>query len=271
MAIQAGCRQKPAHGVVIGLSDSIFTTETIEITEPSSSSGASSDDGDSMDISPPIIAAIAIGSLVLMLLAAGCTYMQIRKRRNRRARQRRGSPLSFRCQTHVTPMTPNFPSQDSSREKPYVNPAEALSSNPVVMPEKVATVPMTAAPTPPQNGYASPESHFTTPTSTTSNHSNAPLLASSNNPRPPTEFPNPPSTLPGLAITTPEGSSAAYFEQQPTTASTSLWGTPGSTRDLTPKSNLQRVPPSANMRIQTTFPPPPRPKRWGGFSRDQST
>lgn len=259
MAIRAGCEQQPADGVLVGLSDTVFTTSAIEIALPSSSSGVAADDDASNGLSPPIIAAVAIGALVLILLGAGCTYMQIRKRQNRRARLRRASALSFRCQTHVTPKTPNFPREDVQRpppmEKSYVDPADALNSNPITRPTPnsrrvtITTTVTPIKPPPPVRGYPSPETYYTTPTSTTSSHSNAPLLSNSYKPYQPTEYIYPPSTLPGLAITTPDVSPPPEQQNFPYS------------QEQTGASGGRKSPVGST--LQVSFPPPPpRPRRW---------
>lgn len=221
--------------------------------------------------------------------------MQYRKRRNRTARQRRASPLSFRCQTHVTPRTATFPSEpEDVPEKPYVDPSAALRSNPVKLDTekgKGVSVRTYVVPAPPSvhspGRFAgspgaltrSPEMDFTTPTSTTSVRSNAPLLATSYRPYVPSEYGIPTQNLPGLAITTSESSSPSIQQQGFSASSpsafgerrqlrvetqTSLWERPGgqpATRDLTRKRASPVGMPVSSMSIQMEFPPPPGHKR----------
>lgn len=289
IGIQAGCEQQPANGIIVGLNDTVFTTSTIQIVDPSTSS---SDSASSMDLSPPVIAGISIGALVFFLLALGCGYMQFRKRRNRIARQRRASPLSFRCQTHVTPRTATFPAEDEEvQEKPFVDPSAALGSNPVkldkgkgvsVRTDVVNAPPMVHSPGrfagSPGTLTRSPEMDFTTPTSTTSVRSNAPLLATSYRPYVPAEYGIPSQSLPGLAITTSEAS--PFTEQRAFSGSSpssfgeprklrvetqaSMWERPGeqqASRDLTRKRASPVGMPVSSMSIQMEFPPPPGQKR----------
>jgi hypothetical protein len=247
-AIQAGCEQQPAAGITVGLSDTVFTSQPITIVLPKSST--SDDSSNSTALSTPVIAGIAIGAAVAFLLAAGCIYMQIRKRKNRAARAaHRASPLSFRCQTHLTPRTPNFPDgveeekkEEVIGEKHFIDPAAALGSNPVDgsrwhSPDSVAyssaqaaraglSSVTTAIPRPPapavvthQQSYSSSsprlqspdDQHHRTPTSTTSN---APLLPSFR-PYVPAEYTNhSPFPVPGIAVSTPEETSSPYMAQQ---------------------------------------------------------
>ena len=245
-AIEAGCEQRPADTIVVGLDDTVFTTKTISIVDPTSESDSDSGDSQGLHLSPAVIAGIAIGGFVLLLFVVGCTYMQIRKRRNRRARTRRTSPLDFRCQTHLTPRTPNFPSTAAESEKknrPYVDPAAALGSNPVTMTnrqnpggkQQMSTVGI-SVPTPPpvhspSLSFVSPTDHFRTPTSTTSVRSNMPLLLASSSSAAakaaaPPYKPYVPSDYgaqyhefnkgtPGLAISTSEVEVSPYVGQQP--------------------------------------------------------
>ncbi|KND93858.1 hypothetical protein TOPH_01832 [Tolypocladium ophioglossoides CBS 100239] len=106
IALEAGCKQKPAPGLLLGLNATVFSNTTIQITQPSSSpAGSGSSSSPSTPLSTPAIAAIAIGGLVALALAAACVFVQLRKRRNRAAR---ASALLFRCKT---PRTGTFVTQ----------------------------------------------------------------------------------------------------------------------------------------------------------------
>jgi hypothetical protein len=138
-ALEAGCRQRPAPGVVIGLNATVFSDQAIAIVDPKAEEDTS-DAGSGLKLSTPVIAAIAIGAAVAVLVVAGCVFMHVRKRRARARlgadggikRRRRASPLSFQCQTHLTPRDPNFQlGLEPVDEKPYMDPAAALGSNPV--------------------------------------------------------------------------------------------------------------------------------------------
>ena len=297
-AVQAGCQQQPKDGVTVGLSDTVFTDDRITITLPSSSSGTSSD-SNSSPLSTPVIVGIAIGATVLVLIAAGCVYMQLRKRRNRAAREaRRASPLSFRCQTHLTPMTATFPPDvDVKEEKAFVDPAAALSSNPVGKADalrshaglhsittSIPRPPPAAAVTTPHGSSPrihSPDDYYQTPTSTTSN---APLL-SSFRPYVPAEYGQNNAMIPGIAVSTPEETSppSALSPQQRHLSpriggmsprieqkgwhnrpSQNAW-TPQDpkaveivARDLARGKRVVSGSPTSATLIQTSFPPPPK-------------
>lgn len=224
----------------------------------------------------------------------GCGYMHFRKRKNRKARARRASPLSFRCQTHITPRTATFPPDaEDINEKPFVDPAAALSSNPVrmsgaqgngvsVRTDVVSTPQMVHSPgqfaAPPGALTRSPEMDYTTPTSTTSVRSNAPLLATSYRPYVPSDYGVRGNGLPGLAITTNEGlqesqnrvfsgpSPSSVGGQQKLRVDTRspLWERPGAqqaTRDLTKKRASPVGMPVSCHSLRMEYPPPPGSRR----------
>lgn len=159
--------------------------------------------------------------------------MQIRRRRNRAARAaRRASPLSFRCQTHLTPMTATFPEgSGGEQEKAFVDlSAAALGSNPVSSWQSHDNMRShaglhsitTSIPKPPAPAVAiphmtspriqSPDDYFQTPTSTTSN---APLLASFR-PYVPSDYNAGGQLIPGVAVSIPqETSSPSFSPRQP--------------------------------------------------------
>lgn len=194
--------------------------------------------------------------------------MQIRKRKNRAARAaaaaHRASPLSFRCQTHLTPMTPNFPEKSAAeevKEKHFIDPAAALGSNPVNgskwhSPDSLAysssqaaraglsnvttSIPRPPAPTATthQPYSSSPrlqspdDQYHQTPTSTTSN---APLL-SSFRPYVPAEYTGTsPFPVPGIAVSTPEETSSPYFSHHQQRGSPNLGAAGGFQQRSTPR------------------------------------
>jgi hypothetical protein len=202
--------------------------------------------------------------------------MQIRRRRNIK-RIRRASPLEFRCQTHVTPLTAEFP--PGVGEKQYVSPSAALGSNP---PGRKLTSIVTSTPAVPAKvAAASPWlAEYTTPTSTTSVRSNAPLLSSGYKPYVPSDYGM--SGPPGLAITTSERS--PYQEQrgfpsprqpQPSLLERGspspqpnqrLWDQPEAGRIVRDFGRRRESPvvggsPTSMTNIQTSFPPPPSGRR----------
>lgn len=183
VALDAGCQQQPAPGTPLGVNDTVFSLFPVVIVDHSAPVDTYTPSG----LTTAQIAGIASGSAALLLLSAGCIFMAVRRRRNRARRAARISAMSFRCQTHVTPRTPHFPEmvKDEPTERPYVDPAAALSSNPVVgawplRPGRLDTAAGIAAPRP---THASPQmtspGEFETPTSSVSAQSGAPLLGMS--------------------------------------------------------------------------------------------
>ncbi|KAK8029990.1 LPXTG-domain-containing protein [Apiospora rasikravindrae] len=153
VALQAGCSQQPAPGTAVGLNDTVFSPTIIGIVDPTSPAAADKPAA-APALATPALVGIAIGGAVLLLAIAGLVFVRRRTRRNRRQRladalnndapnRRKGhrpaSSLSFRCQTHLSPRSPNFVSNgmaDSNaiqeeKATPYMSPTAALSSNPV--------------------------------------------------------------------------------------------------------------------------------------------
>ncbi|KAK2004495.1 LPXTG-domain-containing protein [Colletotrichum falcatum] len=119
IALGAGCQQRPDPGKLVGLNDTVFTKGTITVVDPKDAAKPAKDEPPALPMTA--IVGIAIGAVVALLFVAGCTFIQWRKRRARRegrginpelSRRAKGhrpvSSLSFRCQTHLTPKTPNF-------------------------------------------------------------------------------------------------------------------------------------------------------------------
>ncbi|KAI1505628.1 hypothetical protein F5X99DRAFT_428747 [Biscogniauxia marginata] len=139
-ALEAGCQQQPPTGTLIGLNDTVFSRTAIGAIDPNSET--SSDDNESA-LSITQIVGIAVGSIVIILAVAGFWFVCHRKRRNRRlvlggnpsgkrGRRRPTSPLSFRCQTHLSPRSPAFfhNSSDSATDEEKVS-SLALGSHPI--------------------------------------------------------------------------------------------------------------------------------------------
>ncbi|KAI1100157.1 hypothetical protein F4804DRAFT_319817 [Jackrogersella minutella] len=147
VALDAGCKQQPPTGTLVGLNDTVFSTTMISAVDPVAENSA---DDKRSTLSVTQIVGIAVGALVGILAVAGFLFVHFRKRRNRRlllgntkasmtgskkSRHRPASSLSFRCQTHLTPRSPAFfpnPSNDTiEEEKPYTGPFSALNSHPI--------------------------------------------------------------------------------------------------------------------------------------------
>ncbi|KAH6854303.1 hypothetical protein B0I37DRAFT_26105 [Chaetomium sp. MPI-CAGE-AT-0009] len=189
-ALEAGCRQQPAPGTLLGLSDTIFSDTQITIVDAAS---LNEDEDAKPGLAVPVIVGIVVGVVALLLVIAGITFVCLRRRRNKRVRasaqadyyahvNRHHSSMSFQCQTHMvsprfwpgseeglsTPVVeqPDFQTHRSSTWKPPYPQEEdttattahpAHHKNPALagMPLHITT---TVAPTPPPQAYASPSS-----------------------------------------------------------------------------------------------------------------
>lgn len=151
VALEAGCIQKPAPGTAVGLNDTVFSPTLIGMVDPVSSSAAKSADAPALGL--PALVGIAIGGAVLLLAIAGLIFVRRRTRRNRRQLltasldgnapnrckgHRPASSLSFRCQTHLSPLSPGFSSNvadattaHDEKMRPYMRPTAVLGSNTV--------------------------------------------------------------------------------------------------------------------------------------------
>ncbi|EEY14083.1 conserved hypothetical protein [Verticillium alfalfae VaMs.102] len=173
-SLDAGCQQRPNPGTLIGLNDTIFSATAVEAVDPSTLETKKPEQAPVLTL--PAIVGIAIGGFVLLLLGSGCGYMHHRKRKARREsqnmskkgarRHRPASSLSFRCQTHLTPRSPTFfpigEEEAAMREKPFVDPAAALTSNPSISTHMGSAWNQSSAslpPTQPWRGGAPPQGH----------------------------------------------------------------------------------------------------------------
>ncbi|RYO76843.1 hypothetical protein DL762_009666 [Monosporascus cannonballus] len=118
IALNAGCKQRPAAGTLVGLNETVFSKTKIGEIDPVNDAG----DDDEAALPMGTMVGIAIGAVVVVLAIAGFLFVRCRKRRNIRLRLegnrssgmgpqlRNGpaSPLSFRCQTSVSPRSPEF-------------------------------------------------------------------------------------------------------------------------------------------------------------------
>lgn len=69
VALQAGCEQQPAPGVLLGLSGEIFSEQPVNITSAASNSTTLTKGGDRKDLSTAAIVGIAIGATALFVIA----------------------------------------------------------------------------------------------------------------------------------------------------------------------------------------------------------
>jgi hypothetical protein len=292
IALEAGCRQQPATGSIVGLNDTVFSRTAVEIVDPNYVPGVDAEAGTGLPTAA--IAGIVAGAVVVLAIIGGCTFMQLRKRKNRTALARAAepplaSPMSFRCRTRVTPLDAEFPINQGHGfgEKPYVDPAAALSSNPYAanathsFQDKFSSANLSHITTSiprPSPSLSSPHrfspEDYTTPTSTTSTRSNAPLLQ--HRPYVPSEYAgspptNSPATFPnGRSLPSPRLDSPSNTRLGPFSASErkeaspiSPWE-PSTTVSYTrPLTSGRRSPrgvgtPVETLPIQKTFPPPPK-------------
>ncbi|KAK7432736.1 hypothetical protein QQZ08_000596 [Neonectria magnoliae] len=279
VALEAGCEQQPAPGKTIGLNDTVFAESGIQMIDPSVSAAASSG-----KLATTAVAGIAIGAFVAVLVLVGCVYMQYRKRKNRAARSRRAraSALSFGRQHQMTPSFRDGDYESPMRERACVDPAAALGSNPMAGGSpfvwgshngitSIRTSPKlsnitTSLPCPPPvhtspRQLASPDD-YTTPTSTTSTRSNAPLLH--HKPYNPADNRSPvgsPLLSPGFTVASPRMTSPLSSRDNRDPESTSPWEeqrVAGSRNLMKKKASWGSVAPVEARKIQTTFAPPPR-------------
>lgn len=118
--MEAGCLQRPARGQVVGLNDTIFSTNLVSIVDPSTVGGGAGLGGggsSGTSLSVPVIVGIIVAAVIVLAGIAAFLYVRHRKQRARLGRtsatlsrgHRPKSSLSFRCQTHLTPKSPSFP------------------------------------------------------------------------------------------------------------------------------------------------------------------
>lgn len=283
VALEMACKVKPAIGSVIGLNATVFSNVTISIADPIISVAAQ----EGFHLPTAAIAGIAVGAFVLLSVAIGCVFMQIRKRKNRSTRSKRvrASSLSFRCKDSALPSELGFHDEYEyddrffTQEKPRADPSAALGSNPVTekelssadygatranMPAKPMAIITTTLPLPSpaltSPRYNSPDD-YKTPLSTTSTRSNAPLL---NNTRsfPPPQYSNSPILHPAATFSdsspriTQSGWAGEIREPE------SPWeqqDPSSSNRELVKKKSQGRMgTPTEVQRLQLSFPPPPK-------------
>ena len=244
IALQAGCQQQPSSGVMLGLNETVFSATTVQIVDPTPTASAGSD---ARDTNTRAIHGVlfAIAGLVALLLAAGCAYMQVRRRRNRSRRAARAQQvrrtLLFRDQPRSPPPrgergvdvdAKSLASSSSSLgEKPAANPVEMMHSSAV--PWGAASNPRTNAiklsnlttvlprPQPVQAASPhrnSPDDYFTPQSTTSLRSSIAPLISGDHRPYNPAEWTGStppqnsiPTFTPAIAVTSPEKFVASFI------------------------------------------------------------
>ncbi|KAM5342556.1 hypothetical protein ACJ41O_013522 [Fusarium nematophilum] len=267
VALEAGCQQRPQPGKVVGLNDTVFSETSIQMAEPS----ASVVPENKTALPNAAIAGIAVGGFVFLLLAAGCIYMQYRKRKNRAARKRRSS-LSFRCQAHLSPRSPGFRNlgdddfsprymEENSPSRPSLwNPRNAMSS--LRNSHKLASI-TTTLPHPPAARYSprqGPDDDIT-PDSAISTRSNAPLLF--NMPEQNGLTPTTPFSSQGFAIASPRSGTLPPRERGARNDPWQQQHTSGSGKEFSKRKTRSwgAVAPVETQSIQIKFDPPPtRPR-----------
>ncbi|KAL2266300.1 hypothetical protein VTJ83DRAFT_5652 [Remersonia thermophila] len=130
VALEAGCRQQPAPGVVLGLNDTIFSTTQVSIVDPADL--LKDKDSEKPPLPVTVIIGIVAGAVIVLLIISATTFICLRRRRNRRARasghfdfshrSHRRSSMSFQCQTHL--VSPRFwPDASASQDFNALSPA----------------------------------------------------------------------------------------------------------------------------------------------------
>lgn len=81
IALKAGCQQRPQDGAVLGLSQSVFSSSTVEITNPSSDSALWSNPKNSNSMTTGAIVGIAVGGALLLFGGIGLFFVYQRKQK----------------------------------------------------------------------------------------------------------------------------------------------------------------------------------------------
>jgi hypothetical protein len=89
--------------VPLGLNDTIFSTNQVEIVDPTE---LLKDKEEKPKLKTTVIIGIVAGSVMVLLAISAISFVCWRKRRNRRVRLQRRSSMSFQCQTHLA--SPRF-------------------------------------------------------------------------------------------------------------------------------------------------------------------
>ncbi|KAG7127752.1 hypothetical protein HYQ45_012394 [Verticillium longisporum] len=289
VALDAGCQQRSDAGTLIGLNDTIFSATAIEAVDPSTLETKKPEQASVFTL--PVIVGIAIGGFVLLLLASGCGYMHHRKRKARREsqnmskkgarRHRPASSLSFRCQTHLTPRSPSFfpigEEEPTTREKPFVDPAAALTSNPSIStPTRSAWNQSSASlpPAQPWRGAAPPQGHAKDALSLSTilpSHAQSSLYRPS-----PTDYATPTSTTSTRSTTAllppvqPRSDAVSSSPPRQSHPQGQVLNILLGRESIAPVAQKRGVPapaplgggsPTESRTLQTSFPPPPSPKR----------
>lgn len=101
LALQAGCEQKPAPGVLLGLSGEIFSEQPVNITTSAASNSTLTRSGDRQELSTAAIVGIAIGATALFVIAIILfTIYWYRQKRYDREDQRAADRASFYGKEH---------------------------------------------------------------------------------------------------------------------------------------------------------------------------
>ncbi|KAK4113820.1 hypothetical protein N656DRAFT_695378, partial [Canariomyces notabilis] len=110
VALEAGCLQQPAQGVLLGLNETVFSNHLVRIVDPATLNEETSS---APVLSTPSIVGVVAGGIVFILIIAATTFICLRKRKNRRTRasiqadfynrfgHRPPSSTSFQCKTHM--------------------------------------------------------------------------------------------------------------------------------------------------------------------------
>jgi hypothetical protein len=92
VALQAGCSQQPATGMVIGLNDTVFTTTQVAITTASAASSTTNGSGGSHSLSTGAKIGIIVAAIIILLIITGVSIIWYKKRQRKTIVESRYDP-----------------------------------------------------------------------------------------------------------------------------------------------------------------------------------
>ncbi|KXJ93362.1 hypothetical protein Micbo1qcDRAFT_203443 [Microdochium bolleyi] len=81
VALKAGCKQRPHDGTILGLSNSVFSSTLVEITDPPQNTTPPARDGSSTAMTTGAIVGIAVGGALLLFGGIGLFFVYHRKQK----------------------------------------------------------------------------------------------------------------------------------------------------------------------------------------------
>lgn len=95
-ALQAGCQQKPAEGLFIGLEGDLFSPTPVQISAPSSTGSLDSATSNEGSLSLGAKAGIGVGAGAFLLIILGCGVVLVGRRRRRKYLHRVDTQMASR-------------------------------------------------------------------------------------------------------------------------------------------------------------------------------